>query len=35
MHINNIFKTTLKNYFRPIYSFFVSLKKFITEYGRP
>ena len=31
MYIKNIFKTTLKNYF--MHSFFVSLKKFLTEYG--
>ena len=30
--IKNIFKTTLNNYF--IHIFFLSLKKFITEYGK-
>ena len=32
MHIKNILKTTLKKYF--IHIFFVSFKKFITEYGK-
>ena len=32
MHIKNILKTTLKKYFIP--SFFVSFKKFITEFDK-